>query len=242
MTALDLRIRIATIRGQMKDARNFAQQLKDKRQSLHLTNQSNVDAYMAMNEALVGNRAEAESVAEAAVSESPTLDALGHTATTYAVLHEDQKAIALANQIEREYPNNTWAVNVTVPQIRAMVALRPSNSGKSDPAKALDLLNASAVYARGEGGMYFIRSLAYEEARRYPEAQQDLETVMGMRSHGGPDVLFLLAELEKGRVYQKQGNLPDARIAYQNVLADLRDADPDLPLLHEVKAEYAKIQ
>jgi len=48
--------------------------------------------------------------------------------------------------------------------------------------------------------------------------------------------------LELGRLYHKQGNLPKARIAYQNVLAAWKDADPDLPILHEAKAEYAKLQ
>src|ERR1019366_10082579 len=50
------------------------------------------------------------------------------------------------------------------------------------------------------------------------------------------------AQLELGRVYQKQGDTAKARIAYQNFLADWKDADPDVPLLHEAKAEYAKLQ
>ena len=58
--------------------------------------------------------------------------------------------------------------------------------------------------------------------------------------HHGPDFLVVAAQLELGRVYQKQGETK-ARIAYQNFLAAWKDADPDLPLLREAKAEYAKI-
>jgi eukaryotic-like serine/threonine-protein kinase len=54
--------------------------------------------------------------------------------------------------------------------------------------------------------------------------------------------VFVLAQLELGRLFQKQGETPKARIAYQNFLAAWKDADPDLPLLHEAKAEYAKLQ
>jgi hypothetical protein len=54
--------------------------------------------------------------------------------------------------------------------------------------------------------------------------------------------LVVAAQLELGRVYRKQGDTAKARIAYQNFLAAWKDADPDLPLLHEAKAEYAKLQ
>ena len=63
-----------------------------------------------------------------------------------------------------------------------------------------------------------------------------------MKSRSGPDILFVIAQLKLGRLFQKQGDAPKARIAYQNFLAAWKDADPDLPLLHEAKAEYARLQ
>ena len=126
--------------------------------------------------------------------------------------------------------------------IRAIAAVAPRNPAKADPAKAIDFLNAAALYARGESSVLYVRGLAYEQAGRYPEAQQDLQKVLRIKSHSGPDIVFDLAQLEFGRVFQKQGDAPKARIAYQNFLADWKDADPDLPLLHEAKAEYAKLQ
>jgi hypothetical protein len=63
-----------------------------------------------------------------------------------------------------------------------------------------------------------------------------------MKSHNGPDLVFAVAQLELGRVFQKQGDTPKARIAYQDFFSTWKDADPDLPLLHEAKAEYAKLQ
>jgi len=134
------------------------------------------------------------------------------------------------------------AVNVTVPMIRAVAALRPANSAKADPAKAIDFLNTAALYARANSGVFYARGLAYEQAGRYAEAQQDFQKVLAFKSHHYPDVVLIIAQLELGRVFQKQGDIPNARIAYQNVLAAWKDADPDVPLLHEAKAEYAKLQ
>ena len=83
--------------------------------------------------------------------------------------------------------------------------------------------------------------MAYQRAGRLAEAQQDFQKVMELKARG-PDVLAVVAQLEMGRVYQKQGDIAKARIAYQNFLAAWKDADPDVPLLVRAKAEYAKLQ
>jgi tetratricopeptide (TPR) repeat protein len=167
---------------------------------------------------------------------------VGSVATTFAVLRQDQKAIALADELQRTRPNDTIAINVTVPTIRAIAALLPANPAKADPAKAIDFLNTAALYGRANSSVFYARGRAYEQAGRYAEAQQDLQKVLDLKSRNGPDVLFVAAQLELGRLFQKEGDIPKARIAYQNFFAAWKDADPDLPLLHEAKAEYAKLQ
>jgi len=132
--------------------------------------------------------------------------------------------------------------NVAVPTIRAFTALTPANPAKADPAKALDLLNSAILYARSDSGVLFARGIAYRELGRYAEAQQDFQKILDLKCVMGPDALSSVAQLELGRVYQKQGDTAKARIAYQNFLATWKDADPDLPLLKAAKAEYAKLQ
>jgi tetratricopeptide (TPR) repeat protein len=165
-----------------------------------------------------------------------------NVATAFAILRQDQKAFALADEIERTHPSNTMAINVSVPVIRAIVTLHPASPAKADPAKAIDLLNTAALYARASSGVFYARGMAYEQAGRYAEAQQDLQKVLDMKSRNGPDLIFILAQLELARVFQKQSDAAKARVAYQNFLADWKDADPDAPLLHEAKAEYARLQ
>jgi serine/threonine protein kinase/tetratricopeptide (TPR) repeat protein len=239
---LDFRAGVASTRGQVRQTREFARQNEDAVDRLHLQGRADTEAGLAVFEAVVGNRAEANSEATEALRLSRTVSVMGSVATTFAILRQDQKAIALADEIQRAHPNDSMAVNVTVPMIRAVAALRPANSAKADPAKAIDFLNTAALYARANSGVFYARGLAYEQAGRYAEAQQDFQKVLAFKSHHYPDVVLIIAQLELGRVFQKQGDIPNARIAYQNVLAAWKDADPDVPLLHEAKAEYAKLQ
>ena len=242
LAVLQFRAGVAAARGQVHQAREFVRQNEDALDRLHLQGRADGEAGLATFEALVGNRAEADRDANEALRLSRTVSVMGKVATAFAVLRQDQKAFALADEIQRVHPNDTMAVNVTVPMIRAVAALRPANPAKADPAKAIDFLNTAALYARANPGVFYGRGIAYEQAGRYAEAQQDLQKVLDMKSHSGPDIVFVVAQLELGRVFQKQGDAPKARIAYQNFIAAWKDADPDVPLLHEAKAEYAKLQ
>jgi eukaryotic-like serine/threonine-protein kinase len=242
LAVLQFRANIATTRGQARQAREFSRQAEEALDRLHLQGRADVEAGLASFEALVGNRAEANGEAGEALRLSRTVSVMGSVATTFAILRQDQKAIALADEIQRAHPNDSMAVNVTVPMIRAVAALRPANPAKADPAMAIDFLNTAALYARANAGVFYARGLAYEQAGRYPEAQQDFQKVLDFKSHRYPDIAFVIAQLEMGRLFQKQGDVPRARIAYQDFLAAWKDADPDVPLLHEAKAEYAKLQ
>jgi serine/threonine protein kinase/tetratricopeptide (TPR) repeat protein len=242
LSVVGFRANLATTRGEIRKARDFSHQAEEALDRLHLVGRADIEAQLASSEALVGNRAEAIRLSEEALKLSRSLSVLGSAGITFAILREDQKALAMADEIQRNHPNDTFAINMTVPSIRAIAALRPANPAKADPAKAIDYLNTAALYAPASDGVIYGRGLAYELAGRYAEAEQDLQKALSFKLHQGPDIVFPLAQLELGRVYQKQGDAPKARIAYQNFLAAWKDADPDLPLLREAKAEYAKLQ
>jgi eukaryotic-like serine/threonine-protein kinase len=244
MNVLGFRAGLAATRGQMRQAREFSRQTEEAFDRLHLQGRADIEAGLASSEGLVGNRAAALSGSDEALRLSRTLSVVGNVATTFAVLAQDQKANALADEIQRGHPNDTMAVNVTVPLIRAIAALRPANPAKTktDPAKAIDFLNTAALYGRANTGVLYVRGIAYKQAGRYAEAQQDLQKVLDFKSRSGPDLIFVVTQLELGRLFQKQGDTPKARIAYQNFFAAWKDADPDVPLLHEARAEYTKLQ
>ncbi|HEY4840403.1 MAG TPA: protein kinase [Terriglobales bacterium] len=242
LSVIGFRAGLATARGQFQKARELTRQTAEVLDRLHLQGRADAESSLADSEGLVGNRSEAIAEVNDALQSSRAFNVLWNAGMAFAILREDQKATAVADEMQRTRPNDTTAVNVAAPMIRAIVALRPANPAKADPAKAIDLINGVALYGRGMTGVFFTRGLAYEESGRYPEARQDFQKVVDLKAHSGPDPVYVVAQLELGRLSQKEGDAPKARIAYQNFLADWKDADPDLPLLKEVKAEYAKIQ
>ena len=56
------------------------------------------------------------------------------------------------------------------------------------------------------------------------------------------DPLMGLAQIYLARAYAQQNDAAKARAAYQDFLALWKDADPDIPILKEAKAEYAKLR
>ncbi|MBZ5549356.1 MAG: protein kinase [Acidobacteriia bacterium] len=239
--ALRFRTGVAMTRGQVRQAREFSRRAEDALDRLHLQGRANLEAQLAGFESFVGNKREAISEANAALQTSQTLDVQWNAATALVLAGQGPKALSIADEIQRTRTNDTIAQNVAVPTIRALAYLLPSHPAKADPNKAIDLENTAALYARASTGVLFGRGIAYRQLGRLAEAQQDLQRILEMKSRG-PDVLVVAAQLELGRVYQMQGDTAKARIAYQNFLAAWKDADPDVPLLLQAKAEYAKLQ
>ncbi len=66
-----------------------------------------------------------------------------------------------------------------------------------------------------------------------------------MLDHKGIVVNFVagaLAHLQLGRAYAMQGDTTKAKAAYQDFLTLWKDADPDIPIRKQAKAEYGKLQ
>jgi hypothetical protein len=58
----------------------------------------------------------------------------------------------------------------------------------------------------------------------------------------GNEPIAALAHLGLGRAYALSGDSTKARTAYQEFFALWKNADPDIPVLKQAKAEYAKLQ
>ena len=239
---LNCRASMAASRGQVRVARDFARKTQEALDRLHLQGRADVEVQLAGFEAIIGNPQEAISRVNEATRTSRTLNVLWNAGVALAAVGQEQRALSFVTEIQRSRPNDTIAQNVAVPMIQAVVNINPSGSAKPAPEKAIDLLNTSALYMRSSSGVLYARGLAYKQAGRYDEAAQDFQKILDWKPLHGPDYMTPAAQLELGRVYQKQGDTAKARIAYQNFLAMWKDADPDVPLLLQAKAEYAKLQ
>src|ERR1700690_3074488 len=109
-----------------------------------------------------------------------------------------------------------------------------------DAAKALDLMKAAEPFDRANTESRYVRATALLMAGRGPEAAQEFQAVIALKSFGfDPTIPF--AQLGLARALATTDKAA-ARTAYQDFFSLWKDADPDLPILKQAKAEYAKLQ
>jgi len=89
------------------------------------------------------------------------------------------------------------------------------------------------VYVRGE---------AYLKAGKGQQAAAEFQKLIDHRGIVLNFPLGALAHLGLARAYTLQGDTATAKAAYKDFLALWKDADADIPILKEAKAEYAKLQ
>jgi cytochrome c-type biogenesis protein CcmH/NrfG len=88
----------------------------------------------------------------------------------------------------------------------------------------------------------FVRGEVYLAARQGSEAAAEFQKILGHRGIVLNQPIGALAHLGLGRAYVLQGETAKANAAYQDFLALWKNADPDIPVLQQAKAEYMKLQ
>jgi predicted Zn-dependent protease len=121
---------------------------------------------------------------------------------------------------------------------------------RNDPAHAINQLqDAATVELSAEflfpgATMYpvYVRGMAYLALHKGNEAAAEFQKFMDHRGLIANCPLGALAHLQIGRAYALQGDTAKSKAAYQDFFALWKDADPDIPILKQAKAEYAKLQ
>jgi predicted Zn-dependent protease len=198
------------------------------------------EAGQVIAEALFGNGLEARKRAAAALKLSSNRRVQIGVAATDAVLGDTARAEALADDMEKRFPDDTLLQNSFLPMVRAQLALN-----HKDPRTAISILERAKPYelADTDGlASTFLRGNAYLAAHRTPEAAAEFQRVLDHQ----PIVLLApwgaLAHLGLARAYALQGDTAKARAAYDDFLVLWKDADPDVPVLIQARSEYAKLQ
>jgi predicted Zn-dependent protease len=156
------------------------------------------------------------------------------------------RARVLADNLEKRFPEDTAVKFIYVPELRAAIALE-----QHEPAKAIELLQAAVPYEKGEPpssffgfyGMYYsayLRGEAYLAERNGAAAAPEFQKILDHRGVVISDPIGVLAYLHLGRAQAMSGD--KAKVAYRDFLTLWKDADPDIPVLRQAKAEYAKLQ
>jgi hypothetical protein len=92
------------------------------------------------------------------------------------------------------------------------------------------------------GGRSAGRELLLEMRQDGKAAESEFDKITSNRGIVGNFLLGALAHLGLGRAYTLTNATAKAKSAYQDFLALWKDADPDIPILKQAKAEYAKLQ
>jgi serine/threonine protein kinase/tetratricopeptide (TPR) repeat protein len=201
----------------------------------------------ALREAEFGNREQARQNATAAMALAPTHDVQIIGALTLARAGDAARAEALASDLSKRFPEDTYLHHYWLPSIRASNAI-----SRKSPDDAIRLLEDATKYELGQslpqvevGGLLYpvyVRGEAYLAAGRGSDAAHEFQKVVDNRSVVQNCPLGALAHLGLGRAYALQGDASKARIAYQDFFGLWKDADSDIPILIAAKSEYAKLK
>jgi tetratricopeptide (TPR) repeat protein len=205
-------------------------------------------AARAVWEAACGNPVEAKKDAIAALEFSNGRDVEYTAGLALALAGDSARSQPLADDLEKRFPEDTFAKFTYVPVLRALSALE---HGK--PADSIELLQIALPYELAVNGLNFnhfylgglhtayVRGAALLAAHRYAESVAEFQKILDHRGLVGLDPIGALAHLQLGRVFMSSGDTIKARVAYQDFLTLWIDADPDIPILRQAKAEYARL-
>jgi len=204
----------------------------------------------ALREAEFGNSADALKQAREALALAPGRDVKVETALALARAGDVAAAQKLVDALNQEFPLDTLMQNYWLPATRAAIELQ-----RHDSAKAIEILRASVPYELADpppfsaGTMYpaYLRGEAYLSAGNGDARNGALAAVEFQKIFDHPGVivnfpLSALSHLGLARARALSGDSAGARTAYQDFFAQWKDADPDIPILKQAKAEYAKLQ
>jgi serine/threonine protein kinase/tetratricopeptide (TPR) repeat protein len=215
----------------------------------------------AIEQAAFGKPAEARQSAAEALKLVPTSQGVEvEAALAFAMAGDTPKAESLAQDLGKRFPLDTQMQSLWLPAIQAQLAL-----DKKNPAAALNALQAVSPIELGQidfvanmSCLYhvYVRGEAYLRAGQGKEAAAEFQKIIdhsgivwncwtGALAHLG----VARANALQARTFQGQGQGADADAArvralaaYKDFLTLWKDADPDIPILKEAKAEYARLQ
>jgi DNA-binding winged helix-turn-helix (wHTH) protein/tetratricopeptide (TPR) repeat protein len=238
----------AAYSGHLIDARELSRRAMDNAQRAGEKDAPAVySGTSGLREAWFGNTGEARRRGSLALKLSSGRDLQYFVALTFAYAREDARAKALADDLDKRFPEDTIVQFNYLPTVRGKLALN-----KGDVSGAIQSLGAAGPYELGATrttdldwtAMFpvFVRGEAYLAAGQGSLAAAEFQKILDHRGLVLNQPIGALAHLGLGRAYVLQSDIPKAKAAYLDFLTLWQDADPDIPVLQQAKAEYAKLQ
>jgi eukaryotic-like serine/threonine-protein kinase len=227
--------------GQLDKARGFADQASTA--AVNAGEKETAASYeldAAQWEVLYGNPARAKERVDKALALAGDRDTQYGAAVTLAFAGELPRATAIADALNRRFPEDTFVQSCYLPVIRGVVALK-----RKDSAGAVRELAAASPYELGlAGGLLpvYIRGLAYLDSGDGNRASTEFQKIIDHPGVVLNSPVGSMAWLELGRAEALSGQRTPARRAYQDFLQKWQNADTDVPILIEAKAENKNLR
>ena len=235
--------------GHLHDALEMSQQANElAQQGGHPERAGLFETRAALWDAFFGNKPGAIVKAKSALVLASNREVQYGTSVALAIAGDSRQAETMANELEKRFPEDTSVKFYYLPTVRALVALN-----RAEPAKAVELLQVSVPYELGAprsslqgffGALYpiYVRGQAYLAAYQGAEAALEFQKILDHNGIMVGDPIAVLVQLQLARAYALQHDTARARAAYQRFLATWEEADPNIPILKQAKAEHAKLQ
>ncbi len=236
--------------GKFKSARELTRRAMDSAQRNDAKETAaTYQVAAALREAEAGNREQAHADAKAAMQLAANRDVRAMAALALARAGDIARAENLVAELDEQFPLDTLVQRYWLPTIGAAVALR-----HKDANRAVELLQAASTMELGQPTNLtvflcpvYLRGEAYLMLHDGNAAAAEFQKFI---DHYGLVANFpwgALARLGLARAYALEAakdpaSRDKARAAYQNFLTLWKDADPDIPIYQQAKAEYARLR
>jgi DNA-binding winged helix-turn-helix (wHTH) protein/tetratricopeptide (TPR) repeat protein len=235
--------------GRFHKARELSElAVESAQQSGYVERAALLEAEQAVREVEFGDAALARKNSRAAIVLSQGQEVRALVALALARAGDGLAAGRLADQLSADFPLNVLIKNYWLPTIRAEIELEGGN-----PRGAVEILRTTEGYELASTGPselsgsalplapVYVRGEAYLRAKQGNTAAGEFQKIIQHRGFVGNSLIGALAHLGLARAFTLSGDRAAARAAYQDFFAMWKDADPEIPILKQAKAEYAKI-
>jgi tetratricopeptide (TPR) repeat protein len=231
--------------GQFVQARELTRRAVDSaRRAQENETAAEYEGHNSLREGLVGLADVAKEDAKSALKAIKGKHGEGFSAIAFALAGDVADANRAIDDLTKRFPQNTVVQTRYLPMARSALAL---NSGNAQAA--LDALSAATPYELGHTNedftfavypVYF-RGQAYLAAKNGEAASAEFQKILDHAGVVGNEPIGALAHLGLGRAYALSGDTTKAKTSYQEFFELWKNADPDVPLLAQAKAEFAKL-
>ena len=242
--ALFGRAQVGSYYGRVRESRSLIDQAREIAKKAGATSSINeFDSWELSSQVETGNFAPVRRDADKLLNKAKDREDRLSLALIFARAGDVVRAQKLADRASRDAPLDTQVQDYCLPAIRAAIKL-----DANDPAGAVELLRPAEKYELAFSDPFnsiypaYIRGLAYLQMGEGRLASAEFQKLVDHPGLVGRDIIGALSRLQIARAQKLSGKEAAAQKSYEAFLMLWKDADPDLPVYQQAKAEYAKLR